>query len=199
VDIHNKIPIMGQEITITRGDKVLLDDISFQFPLGRTIVITGDNGSGKSSFLHEIMNHAAGIEISPKVKIGSYRQMDYKMLGDEPVLKYLMRHTEFKESLVRRILKNLGFSQNEVTKSLHNLSGGEATRVSLALMFVKPSNVIILDEPTNFIDLNTIEALEKFIDAYKGTVLVTSHDQYFTERVADMVFEIENRKLNQRK
>ena len=199
VDIHNKFPIMGQGVTITRGDKLLLDDISFQFPLGRTIVITGDNGSGKSSFLHEIMNHAAGIEISPKVTIGSYRQMDYKMLSDEPVLKYLMRHTEFKESLVRRILKNLGFTQTEITKSLHNLSGGEATRVSLALMFVKPSNVIILDEPTNFIDLNTIEALEKFIDAYKGTVLVTSHDQYFTERIADMVFEIENRKLNQQR
>lgn len=196
VEIHNKFPIMGQDITVERGDKVLLDNISFQFPLGKTIAITGDNGSGKSSFLQEVMNYSEGMEISPKVKIGSYRQMDYKMLSDESVLKYLMKHTEFKEPLVRSILKNLGFRQEEVTESLHNLSGGEATRVSLALMFVKPSNVIILDEPTNFIDLNTIEALEKFINAYKGTVLVTSHDKYFVERVADVVYDIEDSKLN---
>src|SRR5699024_2665862 len=88
------------------------------------------------------------------------------------------------------------FSQDEVTKPLHNLSGGEATRVSLALMFVRPSNVIILDEPTNFIDLDTIEALETFIRAYRGTIILTSHDKYFVERTSDLVYEIRNGKLN---
>lgn len=196
MDIHNSFPIMGQDITVKRGDKVLLDKVSFQFPLGQAIAITGPNGAGKSSLLHEIMNDTEGMDISPKVKMESYRQMDYKMFTDEPVIKYLMKQTEFQEPLVRSILQNLGFSQDEVMKPLHNLSGGEATRVSLALMFVRPSNVIILDEPTNFIDLNTIEALETFIKAYEGTVLVTSHDKYFVDRIAESIYKIEERKLN---
>lgn len=196
MEIHNKFPVMGQDVTVKRGDRVLLDRVSFQFPLGRTVAITGNNGSGKSSLLHEIMEDGEGMDISPKVKIESYRQMDYKMFTDEPVIRYLMKQTEFREPLVRSILQNLGFSQDEVTKPLHNLSGGEATRVSLALMFVRPSNVIILDEPTNFIDLDTIEALETFIRAYRGTIILTSHDKYFVERTSDLVYEIRNGKLN---
>src|SRR5690625_3326209 len=196
MEIHNKFPVMGQDVTVKRGDRVLLDRVSFQFPLGRTVAITGNNGSGKSSLLHEIMEDGEGMDISPKVKIESYRQMDYKMFTDEPVIRYLMKQTEFREPLVRSILQNLGFSQDEVTKPLHNLSGGEATRVSLALVFIRPSNVIILDEPTNFIDLNTIEALETFIRAYRGTVILTSHYRYFVERTADLVYEISDRQLN---
>ncbi|WP_017549462.1 ribosomal protection-like ABC-F family protein [Salinicoccus carnicancri] len=196
MEIHNKFPVMGQDVTVKRGDKVLLDRVGFQFPLGRTIAITGNNGSGKSSLLHEIMEDAEGMDISPKVKIESYRQMDYKMFTDETVIRYLMKQSEFQEPLVRSILQNLGFSQDEVTKPLHDLSGGEATRVSLALMFVRPSNVIILDEPTNFIDLNTIEALEAFIRAYRGTIILTSHDKYFVERTADLVYEIRDGKLD---
>lgn len=196
MEIHNKFPVMGQDVTVKRGDRILLDRVSFQFPLGRTVAITGNNGSGKSSLLHEIMEDGEGMDISPKVKIESYRQMDYKMFIDERVIRYLMKQTEFREPLVRSILQNLGFSQDEVTKPLHNLSGGEATRVSLALMFVRPSNVIIMDEPTNFIDLDTIEALETFIKAYRGAIILTSHDKYFVERTSDLVYEIRNGKLN---
>ncbi|OZT76705.1 ribosomal protection-like ABC-F family protein [Salinicoccus roseus] len=195
MEIHNKFPIMAQDLTVQRGEKVLLDNVSFQFPLGKVIAITGSNGSGKSSLLHEVMHNAPGMDISPKVTIETYRQMDYRMSTDAPVLRHLMKHTEYSEPVVRSILQNLGFTQDEVSKPLHNLSGGEATRVSLALLFVKPSNVIILDEPTNFIDLDTIEALESFIEAYEGTVILTSHDKYFVERVADIVYRIEDGKL----
>ncbi|MCD2137581.1 ribosomal protection-like ABC-F family protein [Salinicoccus halitifaciens] len=195
LEIHNKFPIMAQDLTVVRGGRMLLDRVNFQFPLGKVIAITGRNGAGKSSLLEEIMNRSEGLDISPKVRIETYRQMDYKLFTDEPVIRHLMKQTDFSEPVVRSMLQNLGFSQDEVTKPLHDLSGGEATRVSLALMFVRPSNVLILDEPTNFIDLDTIEALEKFIDAYKGTVIVTSHDKYFIERVADHIYKIEDHKL----
>ncbi|TVT27737.1 ABC-F type ribosomal protection protein [Salinicoccus cyprini] len=199
MELHNKFPIMAQDITVQRGDKVLLDKVSFQFPLGHVIAITGNNGSGKSSLLHDIMSRADGMEFSPKVIMESYRQMDYKLFTDEPVINYLMKRTDFREPFVRSILQNLGFTQDEVTKPIHDLSGGEATRISLALMFVKPSNVIILDEPTNFIDLNTIEALEKFIVMYQGTVIVTSHDRYFIDRIADAIYLIEERQFKRMK
>lgn len=193
--LHNKFPIMGQDITVKRGSKILLDNVSFQFPLGQTIAVTGNNGTGKSSLLQDIVNGENYFDISPKVTIEQYKQMDYKLFGDESAVKFLMRHTELQESVVRSMLVSLGFSPHEVMKPVNKLSGGEATRVSLALMFVKPSNVIILDEPTNFIDLATIEALEKFIKAYKGTIILTSHDQYFVERTANQIYRIENQKL----
>lgn len=193
--IHNNFPIITQGLTVRRGDKLLLDDIGFQFEFGKKIAITGDNGSGKSSLLTEIINYNDALEISPKINIATYEQMDYKFDDETPIIKYLMKHTEFEEPMVRSILFRIGFTQSEVTKSLNKVSGGEATRISLALLFVKPSNVIVLDEPTNFIDLKTIEALESFINAYQGMVIVTSHDHEFISRVADEVFKIESKKL----
>src|SRR5699024_12534553 len=95
------------------------------------------------------------------------------MFGTEQVMQFLMRHTELNESIVRSMLVSLGLSPSEVMKPVNQLSGGEATRLSLALMSVKPSNVIILDEPTNFIDIMTIETLEKIITAYKANIIHT--------------------------
>lgn len=195
VEIHNSFPIMAQSLTVKRGDKLLLDDVSFQFPLGKTIAITGDNGAGKSSLLQEILNGNKHLTLSPKVKMEIFKQKAYHLESEDSIVKYLMKHTDFQESLVRSILVKLGFNNEEVLKSINALSGGEATRVSLALLFVKPSNVIILDEPTNFIDLKTIEALETFINAYQGTIILTSHDQYFVNRTADEIYKIDDKKL----
>lgn len=195
MELHNKFPIMGRDVTVERGGNILLAKVSFQFPLGKTIAITGNNGSGKSSLLSDIVQGSGNFDISPKVVIEQYKQMDYKMFGTEQVMQFLMRHTELNESIVRSMLVSLGFSPSEVMKPVNQLSGGEATRLSLALMFVKPSNVIILDEPTNFIDLMTIEALEKFIRAYQGTIIFTSHDRQFISRTADRVYTIFEKNL----
>lgn len=97
---------------------------------------------------------------------------------------------------MRSVLNNLGFSQMEIRKPLKSLSGGEATRISMALLFIKPSNVLILDEPTNFIDIQTIKSLEKFMRGYPGTVIFTSHDQYFVDQAADQVWEIKNQEFS---
>ncbi|MFJ5767540.1 ribosomal protection-like ABC-F family protein [Lysinibacillus sp. NPDC093210] len=195
LEINNRFPIMGHNITVKAGDNILLSDQDFQFPLGKKIAIVGDNGVGKSTFLNYIMNNHEGITLSSKIVFCTYKQMDYKLIGDTSILNYLMKMSEYKESFIRAILSNLGFKEADIRKPLHSLSGGEATRISLAALFAKPSNILILDEPTNFIDLATIEALEKFLIGYKGTVLFTSHDQLIVERVADQIWEIKDRTL----
>lgn len=124
-----------------------------------------------------------------------YQQMDYKLTEEINLIDYLMQDSEYPESVIRAVLNNLGFRQEEVMKSTGNLSGGEATRLVIAKLFTDPSNVLVLDEPTNFIDIRTIEALEKLIKAYKGTVIFTSHDHYFMRKVADEVWEIKDRQL----
>ena len=195
LEMHNKFPIMGRDVSISRGDRLLLDQVNFQFPLGATIAITGSKGSGKSSFLNELIHDEEGFELSPKIKFGFYKQMDYKLQGNTSVLDFLLAKSTLTADKIRAILINLGFTIDETIKPVNKLSGGEATKVSLALMFVEPSNVIIMDEPTNFIDIKTIEALEKFIKGYKGTIILTSHDKYFVNRIADYVYKIENQNL----
>lgn len=193
--MHNDFPVMGEHVTIQRGDNLLLDAIDFQFALEKTIAIVGNNGTGKSTLLDHIEKDREGIRLSPKVVFSTYQQMAYHFNQKQTLVHFLLEQTTFDESFVRAILNQLGFNQNQINTELSNLSGGEATKIALALLFVKPSNVLILDEPTNFIDLSTIQALETFILNYPGTVLLTSHDKTFVERVADQIFEIKNQKL----
>ena len=145
--------------------------------------------------MNHILNDSKGIVLSPKVVFASYQQLSYKMTESESILVYLMKQTDYSESFVRSILHNLGFYQTEILKPVKNLSGGEATRVQIALLFVKPANVLILDEPSNFIDLPTIEALEKLMRDYLGTVIFTSHDQLFVDQVANEVYQVVDQKL----
>ncbi|MBG9497011.1 ribosomal protection-like ABC-F family protein [Bacillus thuringiensis] len=196
LEIHNRFPIMGHNIAITINDNVLLSGLNFQFPLGKKIAIVGDNGTGKTTLLNYIINNQEGITLSSKIVFSTYKQMDYKLFGNISVLEYLMKMSEYKESLICAILSNLGFEETEIRKPISSLSGGEATRISMACLFAKPSNVLILDEPTNFIDLATIEALEKFLNGYRGTVLFTSHDHFFVERVADQIWEMKDKTLH---
>lgn len=195
LELHNKFPIRGEQVTLQREDKTLLKDCDFQFSLGKKIAIIGDNGAGKSTLLNHITAKGAGMVLSPKVVFGIYRQMDYKYSGSESLVGYLMKQTSYSQPVVRSVLNNLGFNQLEITKSLSALSGGEATRISLALVFTQSANTLILDEPTNFIDLTTIKALEELIKVFTGTVLFTSHDSYFVERVADEVYLLEGQTL----
>lgn len=196
LELHNRFPVMGEDVELSAGSKMLLQKSQFQFPLGKKIAITGGNGTGKSTLLKYILGNKEGITISPKVVFSTYQQMDYKMSDTRSVIDYMLEQTEFPEKTVRAVLNNLGFSQTELSKPVNALSGGEATRISLALVFVKPSNVLVLDEPTNFIDIQTIEALEGFIKIYPGTVIFTSHDRYFVEHLADQIWEIKDQTLS---
>lgn len=196
--LHNKFPIVGESVTIHYDEKILLDEVDFAFSLGKNIAIIGSNGSGKSSLLRYILQQKNGMKLSSKVTFAVYEQMDYHYVEDMTVQQYLMRQTEYPESLIRSILHHLSFSPAIIQQSICSLSGGEATRMSLATLFAKPSNVLILDEPTNFIDLRTMNTLEYFLKQYHGTVLFASHDPYFVQQVADQVYEIKDRKLIRR-
>lgn len=196
LEMHNDFPIMGSQVTIQKGNKVLFDSANFQLPLGKRIGIEGPNGSGKTTLLQHIINDGEGITLSTKVKFATYQQMDYQLAEDYSMLEFLQRDSEFPKPVIRSVLSNLGFKQGEIiNKSLNNLSGGEATRLVIAKLFTDPSNVLILDEPTNFIDIQTIEALEELMRNYQGTIIFTSHDQYFMERVAEQIWRVEDQQL----
>lgn len=195
LQLHNKFPIMADRLTLKAGEKTLLKEVSFQFPLGKTIAITGNNGSGKTTLLHHIKNQGKGLVISPKAVIGSYEQMSYQFEKDETVITYMKERSDYNESMIRSVLHAMNFTGNDIRKNIRNLSGGEAIRLVLSQLFVGRYNILILDEPTNFLDVFCIEALERFLKAYEGTVLLVSHDRRFIERVADCIYTIEEQQL----
>ena len=196
LEMHKNFPIMGRDIYLKRGDKTLLDGVSFQISKGERLAIVGDNGVGKTSLLQYIVDEQEGITISQNAKIKVYNQMDYMPTSNQNVLEYLGENTYYHTELIRNILINLGFDERTLNhKKMDELSGGEATKLSIARLLVAPSNILILDEPTNFLDVYTIEALERLLKSYKGTVIFTSHDQTFIKHVATKVWRIEEHQI----
>lgn len=193
--LHNKFPIIAEGLTLFAGNKLLLRDASFQFPLGSTIAITGKNGAGKTTLLQHILNNGEGLTISPKAVFGVHHQLDYHFNKDETVLDFIKDRSDYSESDIRSALHSMNFKGNDIKKNVRDLSGGEAIRLVLCRLFLGRFNVLVLDEPTNFLDVFCIEALEKFIKGYDGTVLLVSHDRTFIERVADDIYVIEDQKL----
>jgi macrolide transport system ATP-binding/permease protein len=193
--LHNKFPIMGDRISLKAGNKTLLTETSFQFPLGSTIAIRGNNGSGKSTLLRYIYQNKEGVILSQKALIGCYDQMGYQFEKDESMLAYMKERSDYEERKIRAVLHAMNFAGNDLKKNVKNLSGGERIRLGLCQLFLGRYNVLILDEPTNFLDVYCIEALERFIKAFDGTVILVSHDFTFINRVADHIYVIENQKL----
>ena len=188
-DIHNNYPIIAQNLTLRQGNQTLLSHVRFQIPYGKNIALVGANGAGKTTLLEAIYQQIEGIECSPKIQIAYYRQLAYEDMRDVTLLQYLMDETDSSESFSRAILNNLGLNE-ALERSCKVLSGGERTKLSLAVLFSTQANVLILDEPTNFLDIKTLEALELFMNKYPGIILFTSHDSRFVEHIADKKWEL---------
>ncbi len=194
LELHNRFPVMADGLTLYAGSKVLLENVSFQMPLGKKIAITGNNGSGKSTLLHYIMNGSELI-ISPKAKFGYFHQMSYQFTTDETVLQFLKNRSDYEEGFLRSVLHSMLFAGTDLQKNVTSLSGGEAIRLKLCKLFLGRYNILLLDEPTNFLDVRAIEALERFMTSYDGTIVFVSHDRKFIENVADIEWSISNKKI----
>lgn len=196
LELHNKFPIMVDQLTLQVGEKLLLDDVSFQLPLGGKIAITGGNGVGKSSLLHHIASRGESLVISPKARIGYFQQLSYQFSSDETVLQFLSNRSDYDGGFLRSVLHAMQFTGTDIQKHVHALSGGETIRLRLCQLFLGEYNILLLDEPTNFLDIHALEALEQFITAYEGTVVFVSHDQAFIKNVADVQYVIHSKKMN---
>ena len=124
-----------------------------------------------------------------------YRQLAYEDMRDVSLLQYLMDETDSSESFSRAILNNLGLNE-ALDRSCNVLSGGERTKLSLAVLFSTKANMLILDEPTNFLDIKTLEALEMFMNKYPGIILFTSHDTRFVKHVSDKKWELTGQSIH---
>ena len=181
-------------------DQVLNSHINFSVEKKDRLAILGPNGIGKSTLVKtiakKIPEKAGDIVYGTNVSIGYYDQKQAEFTSNKNVLEELWsEYPEMRESDIRKILGRFLFTQDEVKKSVNDLSGGEKARIQLAKLMLEKNNVLILDEPTNHLDIDSKEVLENALDEYEGTIIFVSHDRYFVNRIANRILEMEKEKL----
>ena len=200
-DKSGKVVIETKNLTISSPEKNILSNINVQIRRGERVVIIGDNGSGKSTFIKTILgeqplSYSGEVFVGPSVKIGYLPQIIQFAKSTQNVLEYFQYETALNEQNARSTLATFQFYKEDVNKRIDNLSGGERIRLRLAILIQQQVNTLIFDEPTNHIDIPTKEVLEQSLEDFSGTLIFISHDRYFINKFADRIIEFENGKVN---
>jgi len=183
------------------GNRLLIDNLNFNVPKNAIVGIIGPNGVGKSTLFRMIMNEEkpdeGNIEIGSTVQLAYVDQTHKDLLPDKTVYEVISQGNEFinignREINARAYLSKFNFSGSDQQKKIAVLSGGERNRLHLAMTLKQGANVVLLDEPTNDIDVNTLRALEEAIENFAGCVLVVSHDRWFIDRLATHILSFED-------
>ena len=183
------------------GDKVILDDFSYTFARYEKLGIIGRNGTGKSTFIKMLLGIVPADRgewnVGETVRFGYYSQEGIAFDNDKKVIDAI---TEIAEDITvnekihyspMQFLKRFLFSPADQQKYIHTLSGGEKCRLHLATVLMRSPNFLILDEPTNDLDIVTLGILEEYLRDFDGCLIVVSHDRFFLDSIVDHIFVFE--------
>ena len=194
------VVIEAESISKGFGDRLLFDDLSFSIPPGAIVGVIGGNGAGKTT-LFELITEAqepdsGALRLGETVKLGYVDQSRSTLDPEKSVWEVISEGSESvwlgrAEVNSRAYVGRFNFAGSDQQKPVKLLSGGERNRVHLARMLKEGANVLLLDEPSNDLDVNTLRALEEAILAFAGTVMVISHDRWFLDRVATHILAFE--------
>jgi ATPase subunit of ABC transporter with duplicated ATPase domains len=182
------------------GDKLLIDNLDLSFPPGSIIGIIGPNGAGKTTLLRLITSQEQAdrgeISVGDTVTLAYVDQARDALNNDKTVWEEISSGDELLTLGERRMnsrayVASFNFHGTDQQKKVGSLSGGERNRVHLAKMLTQGANVILLDEPTNDLDVNTLRALEAAIENFAGSAVIVSHDRWFLDRVATHILAFE--------
>ncbi len=182
------------------GDKLLYEDLTFSLPQGGIVGVIGPNGAGKSTLFKLITGKeepdTGSFEVGDTVVMSYVDQEHDQLDAGKTVFQTISEGNEMidlggKEMNARAYVSKFNFTGPDQEKKIENLSGGERNRVHLALTLKKGANLILLDEPTNDLDVNTLRALEEALDNFGGCAVVISHDRWFLDRIATHILAFE--------
>ena len=188
----------AKDICKSYGDKVILKDWNYTFARYDKVGIVGDNGVGKSTFIKLLLGlvepDSGHFDIGQTVKWGYYSQDGIEFDESKKVIDAVREiaeeiHIDEKTRLsASQFLSHFLFAPDTQQKFIHKLSGGEKRRLYLATVLMRNPNFLILDEPTNDLDIVTLSVLEDYLSKFKGCVIVVSHDRFFLDRIVDHLF-----------
>ena len=192
--IGNKIFEM-QNVCKAFGNQTILNDFSYNFTRYEKMGIVGNNGTGKSTFVKMLLGlepHDSGsIDIGKTVRFGYYSQQGMAFREDQKVIDAVRDIAEYvdmgngEKLSAGQFLQHFLFSPEEQFSYIYKLSGGERRRLYLCTVLMKAPNFLILDEPTNDLDIVTLQILEDYLKSFRGCLIIVSHDRYFMDRVVD--------------
>ena len=193
--------IDGVDLTLVLGGRTLLRDVTWRLGPGQRVALVGPNGAGKTSLLRVLMGERTPdrgtVTRGQTVQLAELSQHEEAPLPGNPrVLEALeqvrgrITTSSGEELTAGRLAERFGFRGEKLRARVAELSGGERRRLELMRVLMREPNVLILDEPTNDLDIDTLTALEDLLDSWPGTLVVVSHDRYFVERVCDDVYAL---------
>jgi ATP-binding cassette subfamily F protein 3 len=181
--------------------RTILKKISTLIRHGERVGIIGANGAGKSVLLRLILGKdypdAGEIKLGPSVKIGYYAQEHETLDFNQTLIEVVRRAGNMTEANTVALLIRYLFTYQQATQKISSLSGGERSRLQLALVVLSGANFLLLDEPTNNLDIAAAEVLENALSDFVGTVLVISHDRYFLDRTVNRILELKDGELKE--
>lgn len=204
--VHIRAPIVEprqgpavrcMDLSIGYPDHTVATGIDIEIEHGERAAIVGDNGQGKTTLLRTFVDSLTPIDGRVRwghhCKIGTYAQHVYTSLPEKRTVLEYLEYEALPGTTDQQILQVAGsllFRDSHVKKKVKVLSGGERARLCMAGILLGDYNILVLDEPGNHLDVETVEALSQALIAYKGTVIFTSHDRYFMRRIATSVIEV---------
>jgi ATPase subunit of ABC transporter with duplicated ATPase domains len=168
-NIKAKIAAKVDNLTVEYDDRCILANTSMQILTGKRTFLIGENGAGKTTLIKSFLTQEDHTFITTDAKIG-----------------YFSKH------IARAILMNLYMNENDINKKITVLSGGERVKTALAKVLASDCNMLILDEPTNHMDIYTMEGLEALLSSYSGTLLIVSHDRKLVENLAQVIYQVKS-------
>jgi ATP-binding cassette subfamily F protein 3 len=197
-----KLSLTVNEASKSYDDLEVLDGINLEIIKGEKIAFVGKNGEGKSTLAKMIVgeiNFEGLIELGHQVKMGYYAQNQADFLDEELTVLQTIENavTEHTKANVRTVLGSFLFSNDDVTKKVKVLSGGERARVALCKLLLEPYNLLVMDEPTNHLDITSKELLKKALMDYDGSLIVVSHDREFLQGLTQKVYEFKEKNIKE--
>ncbi|BDZ29729.1 ATP-binding cassette domain-containing protein [Lactiplantibacillus sp. WILCCON 0030] len=178
-----KTVVSASDLTLHEYDETLLKQTSFQIKPGDRVALTGPNGCGKTTLLTAILTGHPGLSVSPSAKIGVFKQDMTALEGHLTVWQTVRAASQLPDQTIRNIMGALGLPARFYEQAVAGLSGGELVKLQLVCILVGAYNVLMLDEPTNYLDVDALDALADYLQNYPGTIIFVSHDVVFRQQV----------------
>ena len=198
-------PKSGKNVITCKGlslrfdERVILENVELDIQKGDKIGIFGSNGEGKSTLVKALLEEIPSkgeLWVAPGAKIGYYSQnhegLDLSLTAEEQIMKVIGKE---RRGDARSILSRMLLTGDDAGRPIKTLSGGQRARVALCMLLLEETNVLILDEPTNYLDIPARHAVEEALNEYDGTIITITHDRYFLDTVCTKVAEVKDKRV----